>query len=244
MKKLSALSLFAALSCTPSLYAGMMGNVEAAPCLSSFFLLEGGYAGNQLQGFDFGVTDTGSHIKSKEKNTSFAGILSAGMSRSVTEEFAVTSEIGYGYYGQTKHTPTSSGLAQLNIQHNLTGFDALAGVAYTDIDFNLYFKAGALVATRTTKTTADLSTLGFSQPPLILSFEDQTHHTAVLPEIKIGGAYNFDSNWAITLSYLHAFGTSTKTTGNINLTANTITFNQNQQNPSIDAVLLGIQVSV
>lgn len=240
MKKISMFSFLAAISCGASVHAGAMGAAESVPCLSSFFLLEGGVAGNQLKGYDYSLTGMDGRLKSQEKNTNYAGRLSAGMLRAVTEEFAVSSEIGYGIYGSTKHTPNTVGLANLNVQHTMNGFDALAGVAYTDIDWSIFLKAGALVETRTTKTTSDLTSL----LPLELVYKETVHHTAVLPEIKIGGAYNFDSNWAVTLSYLHAFGTNTKATGNINVTNQTITFNNDQQNPSVDAVLLGIQVMV
>ncbi len=242
MKKISMLTLLAAVSCGASVHAGAMGATESVPCLSSFFLLEGGWAGNQLKGFNYAVTGGNGQFGSKENNTSYAGVLSAGMLRAVTEEFAVSSEIGYGLYGRTTHSPNSAslGLGTLNVKHTLSGFDALAGVAYTDLDWSVYLKAGALVLTRTTETTSDLTFL----LPLQAVYKESVHHTAALPEIKIGGAYNFDSNWAVTLSYLHAFGSSTSTKGTIDATHGTITFNNNLQNPSVNAVLVGIQVSV
>lgn len=240
MKKIPMLSLFAAVTCGAPAYAGAMGSADSVPCLSSFFLLEGGVSGNQLKGYDFTITDTDHRLKSQEKNTMYAARLGAGMIRAVTEEFAVSSEIGYGTYGRTKHTSNIPDVAKLNVQHTITGFDALAGVAYTDIDWNIFFKAGALVATRTTKTNSDLTAF----LPFEAVFKETVHHTTVLPEIKIGGGYNFDSNWGMTLAYMHAFGSNTKTTGNINGATNTWTYTNDQQNPSIDAVLLGIQVTV
>ena len=242
MKKISMLTLLAAVSCGATVHAGAMGAADSVPCLSSFFLLEGGYAENQLKGYDYSLTGMNGHLKSKEKNTNYAGRLGAGMLRAVTEEFAVSSEIGYGIYGRTKHTPSAIDPAYLNVQNTINGFDALAGIAYTDIDWSIFLKAGALVETRTTKTTSDFTV--FNLPLVVAVFNETVHHTAVLPEIKIGGAYNFDPNWAVTLAYLHAFGASPKTTGDINVTTNKITFNNDQLNPSVDAVLVGIQVTV
>lgn len=234
------ISLLAAVTCSASVYAGAMGAADSVPCLSSFFLLEGGVSGNQLKGYEYTLTGADGHLKSQEKNTNYAGRLSAGMQRAVTEEFAVSSEIGYGIYGRTKHTPDTLSFATLNLQHTMNGFDALAGIAYTDIDWSLFFKAGALVETRTTKTTSDLTFL----LPLEARYQETVHHTSVLPEIKVGGIYNFDQNWGVTLAYMHAFGSSTKTTGDINVNTQTITYTNDQQNPSINAVMLGIQVTV
>lgn len=240
MKKIPIITLLAAVSCGSAVHAGAMGNADSVPCLSSFFLLEGGVSGNQLKGYEYTLTGLDSRLKSQEKNTNYAGRLSAGLQRAVTEEFAVTSEIGYGIYGRTKHTPNRSDFATLNVEHTMNGFDALAGVAYTDLDWSLFFKAGALVETRTTKTTSDLTFL----LPLEARYQETVHHTSVLPEIKIGGIYNFDQNWGVSLSYMHAFGSNTKTTGDINTNTHTITFTNDQQNPSINAVMLGIQVTV
>jgi hypothetical protein len=240
MKKLSILTLISTLSCGAPAHAGAMGDVDSVPCLSSFFLLEGGYASNQLKGYDFNLTDANARLKSKESNKNYAGIFSAGLIRAVNEEFAISSEIGYGIYGRTDHTPNVIGLADYSIKHTLSGFDALAGVAYTDPDYSLFLKAGALVETRTTKTSADLT--AFS--PFVAKFKESVNHTAVLPAIKVGGSYNFNNNWAVTLSYLRAFGTNPKTTGNINATSSTFTFTNDIQNPSIDAVLLGLQVMI
>ena len=69
-------------------------------------------------------------------------------------------------------------------------------------------------------------------------------HFAVLPALKLGGAYNIDANWGITASYLFAFGASTGTTATYTPAAATnFSLDINTQNPTINAFMIGVQYS-
>jgi len=247
MKKIPVLSLIAALSCGSVAYAGTMGPVEnTSCCLSSFLALEGGYSWNQIDGYNYSLTGISGRLYSRESNNGFTGRLSAGIVRTIDEIFSLSTEIGYGYYGRTTLNPVTSGLAtplpgMLHIRHTLSGFDALAGIAYTDPNYSVYLKAGALVQNMTSKVNADFTPLGL---PLVAVFSNSTNHTAVLPELKVGASYNVLPNWALTASYLHAFGASPKESGNFNVLTGNASFYSNTRNSSIDAVLLGVQYSI
>lgn len=243
MKKTTILPLIAALSCGSFVHAGTMGPVTAAPCLTSFLALEGGYTWNEIKNYHFNLIGLDSSFYSHQNNNGFSGRLSAGIIRPIKDQFALSSEIGYGYYGRTKLNPRATGVlagvpGNLHIKNTLSGFDALVGVAYTTTDYSLFLKAGALVQNWTRKTNADFSTLGLS------TFNTSTNHTAVLPELKVGGAYNIDNNWALTASYLHAFGENPRATGNLDINTLNTSLRINTQNPSIDSVMLGVQYSI
>lgn len=246
MKKLPLLSLITALSSSTFAHAGSMGPIEpVAPCLSSFLALEGGYTWNQLDGYNYSLTGFNASIYSRESNNGFTGRLSAGMLRSgIDELFSLSGEIGYGYYGRTTYNPRVNGFSLpgfLQTRHTLSGLDALVGIAYTaDPNYSVYFKAGALVQNMTSKINANLSTLNLP----IATYHNSSNNTAVLPELKVGAAYNFLPNWALTASYLHAFGSSPRTSGNFNIANSSASLYNNTQNPSMDVALLGIQYSM
>lgn len=248
MKIISKLSIFALLSCSASSFAGAMGATGGGDCLSSFFSFEGGYTSNQIKGYRFGVDGLAANIHSSENNQGATGRLGAGLMHTVTDQFVISSEIGYGYYGRTTLNPVLVGIAptpgiavRLQTQHTFTGFDALAGLAYVDPEYgySLFLKAGAMVQNMKTRDTADLS--AFNVPP-IATFNQYLNHTGVLPEFKVGGAYYFDTNWGLTLAYQQAFGASPKTTGTLNPTTGALAFTSNNQNPGLSTVLAGIQL--
>ena len=241
MKKITSLSLITLLSCGSYAYAGTMGPVSS-PCLSSFLNLEGGYTWNQIKNYRFERTDLGVAFSSHRHVDGFSGRLGGGIMRPITEQIALSSEIGYGYYGRTKLRPVSvAERTNLHVRDNLSGLDALAGIVYTTPNYSVYFKAGALVQTVNRKTHAQFVPILI---PTINSMDESTTRTAALPELKVGGAYNYTNNWAITVSYFHAFGANPRTRAIANLRTGVFSFNTNDQNPSIDTVMAGIQYSI
>jgi hypothetical protein len=251
MKIISKLSIFALLSCSASSYAGAMGAAGGGgDCLSSFFSVEGGYTWNQIKGYRFGVVGSPVNLHSREGFQGATGRLSGGLMHSMTDQFLVSSEIGYGYYGRSTVTPVLAGVVpvpaipvRLETQHTITGFDALAGVAYVDPEygFSLFFKAGAMVQNLKTKNTTDLGAFNVAPTDTL---NEHTNHTGVLPELKVGGAYYFDTNWGLTLAYQHVFGASPLTTGTLNPITGGLAFSANNQNPSLSTVLAGVQVVI
>lgn len=245
MKKISILSLITALSCGSYVQAGTMGPIDTTPCLISFLALEGGYTWNEIDGYNFSFTGV-NRLYSHKSDKGGSGRVAGGIIRPINKQFALSSEIGFGYYGRTTLDSVNTGLAiglpgHLNVRNTLSGFDALAGVAFTTPNYSVFFKAGALVQNMAMKTITDFTPF---TPTLRQSFHQKINHTAALPELKVGGAYNVATNWALTASYLHAFGSSPGTTAAFNLNNGSAHFNTNVQNPSIDTVLLGIQYSI
>lgn len=227
------------MSYSASVSAGAMGAVDQAVCLKSFLAAEGGYTWSQTNGYNLSITGYDTRFVSQEKMSGATGRLSAGLIRQI-DDLGLSAEVGFGYYGSVTSTPSltvlGGALALPNVSNKstLSGLDVLVGIAYIDQDYSysLYLKAGGLVENMSTNFNTSLTTLDISESGNI---------TAALPEIKVGGAYEFDENWSLTASYLHAFGSSPTTHGTINLTTLNTHLNANTQNPSINSVLVGIQ---
>lgn len=242
MRKISTLTLLSALSC--HVYAGEMGINNATSCFSSFVALEGGYTKAQANGYNFTLAGVNGQLSSTKKTNGYTGRLGAGLMRMVDDDIGLSSEIGYGFYGRSTLNPYGTGLVRgitannFSIKNTLTGFDALVGISYVDVYYSVFLKGGALIQNMDTKLKADLSSLGFT------AFDQSLNNTGVLPEIKLGAAYNYDNNWSITASYFHAFGASPKTSGTFDTNTLSATFTTSNRNPSINTVLLGVQYTI
>ncbi|CAM2801766.1 outer membrane beta-barrel protein [Legionella worsleiensis] len=245
MKKLTLLSLMSALSFSSVIHAGGMG--EANSCCSSYFSLEGGYTWNNIDGYDFVILDNNTLLSSRLTDDEYTGRFAAGVLTMFADQFAATAEVGWGYYGKTTVNPARLNVAAaipaaLTSSHTLSGFDALLGVAYVQPYYSVSFKAGALIQNMQNNTTA------FYSPdislPLVDSYNEKAVQTAVLPEIKLGAAYNFNENWSLTGSYLFALGASPKTTGVFNLNNSTGSLNVDKRNPTINTLLVGVQYTL
>ncbi len=246
MKKLTLLSLVSTLSLSSFAFAGGMGCNNSSFCGSAFIGLEGGYSWNAIDGYNFNLVGAGTSVTSVEDDDGYTGRLSAGIISAIDDQFAVSGEVGWGYYGRTNLTPSFVGPfpaipGVLTMSQTLTGFDTLLGVAYTHPNFSLFLKAGALIQNMQTKTFAGISPFGL---PVLDTLNIESNSTQVLPEVKLGGAWNFNENWAVTASYLFALGDSPVVTGDFNVNTGRVGINVNTQNPSINSVLFGIQYTV
>lgn len=236
MKKITLLSLISVLSCSAHVHAGGMGDQPYSN--AGFIAFEGGYTMNTIDNYNFNIVGFNQALSSIKSTQHYTGILSAGMLFMMDDQFAVTSELGWGYYGRTTLTPDFVGFGDLTIQHTLTGFDALIGLAYIQPNYSLFLKGGALIQNMQIKTTVDFADPTF---PLVTGFIEKVNHTAALPEIKLGASYNFDSNWALTGAYIFALGSTPKTTGTLDATTLASSLTSNNLNPTINALVLGIQ---
>lgn len=244
MKKITFISLISTLTFSSYVTAGDMGCGGSSACGTAFVALEGGYTTNTINGYNLSITGLNTVITSTKKIQGETVRLSAGMIAAMDEQFAVTGEVGWGYYGRTSMTPTVGGIivpGTFAISHTLTGFDALVGAVYTQPSYNLFFKAGALIQNMQTSTNANFTAFVF---PDVNTLKEEYNNTAVLPEIKLGGAYNFNENWALTAAYMFALGASPKTTGDFNVNTGTSSLSINTQNPTINSLLLGVQYTV
>ncbi|MFA6302252.1 MAG: hypothetical protein WC627_03855 [Legionella sp.] len=237
MKKITLITMISALTFCPLVHAGAMGDSDSPFCLATFIGLEGGYSNNTIDGYDLTATGLGTIFTPTKTNTGYTGRLSVGVSNRI-DEWAGSGEIGWGYYGRTTLSALDPfDFAALSNEYTLTGFDILAGVAWVPSNLSVYLKGGAMIQNMSTKFNAN-----FDLASNFLTLEE--NKTAVLPEIKFGGAYNFSDNWAITAAVQYVFGATVKTTGNIDFIGDTSDLTINNRNTSIGTVLVGLQYSI
>ena len=247
MKKLSVLSLITALSCSSLTHAGCMGDQSAQCGASAFISLEGGYTVTAEEDYHFTITGTNNTLSSIVENQHYSGRLAAGMMNMVDDQWGVTGELGWGIYGTTTLNPDAlpafTGFGTYTIERTLTGLDALVGIAYVQSNFSVSFKAGALIQNMTTTTTST-GNFVFLNFNIYDSYTYKTNQTAALPEIKLGAAYNFDNNWALTAAYIFAYGGTSKTSGEYNPLPGRSTVVVDNLHPGMNSLLVGIQYSV
>ncbi len=181
-------------------------------------------------------------VFSSQINNIWGGRFAAGLTRTYRDNFSLSGELGYGYYGRVRTTFSN------NVNNNyfaVDGIDILAGLLYTLKSLDLYFKAGAMVQNRRVKGALDLSQ---EFPGDVISgvHNYNSNFAQVLPALKTGGLYNFNANFALTVSYMHVFGSTpsiletkyaTRTPSISIVSASNI----HDQNPSLDSILFGIQ---
>ncbi len=212
MKKRIIISLITALSCTNIAFSGAMGDSNF--CANGFVAVEGGYTWSEIADYNFtfnGLALTG--ISSRKKNNGATGRLAAGVLSMMDDEIGVTGELGWGYYGDVTLNPRNESVilpipVALSYKYALNGFDALIGVAYIQPYYSASLKIGAMVQNMLITSSDDLAVFDN-----ISTMVNKTNSTAVLPEIKLGAAYNINTNWAITGAYSFVYGANMKTTG-------------------------------
>ncbi len=220
--------------------AGTMGPVQQASFVKPFVGLEGGYTWTQLDGFNVNIIDT-LRLSSTEDKNGWSGRLYAGLMHELNDTFAVTSELGWGYYGRTKFNPVLSGpqaqnpalLNGLSLKSSQDGFDVLAGIMYTQPSYDLFLKAGALVQNSRLSISSSLPVNG--------SLAFKTNQTEALPEIKLGGSYHVTEQLALTGAWTHAFGSTQKINLSVNPNTGSTAVNVNLQNPTMDSLMVGLQ---
>jgi len=248
MKKIAFISLMSSLSLSPIVNAGAMGDAGCSP--SAFAAVEGGYTWSKIDGLEFtsgtGTAATSTTVESTKKQNQYTVRLAAGVINMIDDSFGLTGELGWGYYGSTTFDlPALSLVVPINVtsKYTLTGFDALIGAAFVQPYYSLSFKVGGLIQNMQINNTASYTNL---VAPLagIYTYNEKHNSTAVLPAIKLGAAYNIDQNWAITGSWLFAFGASPGTTLTYTPAAVTnVALDVNTQNPMTNSFMIGFQYS-
>lgn len=241
MKNLALIGLMSTLACSSFVYAGAMGEAGSLNN-AAFITLEGGYAKSSLDGYAFTINSGAlGGVASVKKNTYYAGRLGAGMTMMMEDDIGFTGEIGYGYYGRTTFTPNIvSPLFQYTNKYTVSGLDALVGMAYIQPYYSVSLKLGALVQNLQLNSQAVDQTLSTEIGALTL----KNNTTAVLPEVKMGFAYNINPNWSITAAYMLAYGATNKIRGNFNTVTGVTTLTDNSQNPMLNVGLLGVQYNI
>ena len=133
----------------------------------------------------------------------------------------------------------------------LYGFDVVAGVFYTQPQYELFFKAGALIQNLRLKVSADPQNIAASNTAIAARLNGvyslNTTVVNALPEIRLGGNYHLYQHWLLTASWVHAFGSTLSftapdisgATGPILGSLGNIT--ANVSSPTINVVLFGLE---
>jgi hypothetical protein len=197
MSKINTITAISALCLSSGLYAGTMGPIST-PGHALFTTIEGGYTWDEVDD-----TNINGFIASKSTDH-WGGRLAAGATHySVTNNaLSYTGELGWGYYSRTKITLPVFGV---NARNNIYGLDFLVGVNYAFNAFDLFLKAGGMVQNVRRELTTDLSR--FVSGGSVVGINRSTlTHSAVAPEVKVGGVYNFTDSLGLSLAYSYVFG--------------------------------------
>ena len=230
-------------------YAGSMGQVDAASRsgFTPFIGLEGDVTWNNTEA---------ATIFNKAPSVTYqrwGGRGSLGVTHPFRNNFSLSSEMGWGYYGHTKSTNAGvspGGIASLSVTNNsdIYGFDLLVGAMYNYNQTDLFVKVGAMAENRRFRGDVNSSvvTSTFSRAS---SFSVSNTQTNVYPEIKAGGIYNVNENLGLTLAYMHVFGENSLnstvhgTYPNTTTTPTTLNSSASIGDPSLNSILFGVVYS-
>jgi len=219
-----------------ALNAGNMGAVSTDMHSVPYIAGEGSYTWNTLNGFTINRAPP-----SLSKNE-WGGRLSVGIDRPYTNQFSLNAEVGGGFYGTTRMRNLISGV---DSTIKITGYDLLAGgtyhMQYIDVFGDFGFMAQTLLSTMERNNGRRFPGGVFSG-----TTRGQSTQTQMLPEIKVGAAYNFQNNLSLTLAYMSVFGSNVS--GNIYSSAVDVPpavitsgGSINLRNPSLNSILLGLR---
>lgn len=228
----TALSTAAFLSLSIA-HAGDMGS-KPAPVSIPYFGAEVSY--NWIQKDDPRVNS----FTNTPSVQNWGGRLSAGLLRFHTEKLGLTGEIGGGYYGnETLTLPQLSAVSK----NSVDGYDVLVGALYKFENFDVFGKVGFMIenlrGSLNQQNLTEIQGNFFSGSSYV-----RGNKTQVLPEVRAGGIYNLREDLGLTLTYMHAFGSTPSFSGS--MSASRVTgINQTTvsklQNPSLDSILLGLR---
>jgi hypothetical protein len=222
------------LICSSFAQAGTMGAVaDHRQHISPYLTGEAVYTWNSVQ------PSILNNVTATQTKQGWGGRLGGGFAFSIAEEWALTSEIGGGYYGNV----SSTAVAPENTKLSFDGYDILFGGIYKYEAVDIFGQAGFMLqnsrATRTLHTTA-------------LNVNNSSVSSQALPEIKVGLAYNFGNTYeylnalGVSVAYMHVFGTNVYT--NLSETAANppaVTVNNsNSQGATFDAVMFGLRYTI
>ena len=231
MKSLITTSLFSLFT---NVYAGVMGPVSSdiASVIVPFVSAEGAYTWNAMYP---GVING---VQSDRNTSHWGGRAAGGFALKRTENLYFSGEVGWGSYGNN-HFSTTSGESAF---YNFYGFDILLGAIYSYRQFDFFAKAGAMIETLRGSAKSNLTEY---YPGGLYSgyLDESTSQTTALPEIKVGGEYNFNNHLALSLAYMYAFGSNQSMHIENHAVMGAITLNQQLhfEGPSFNTIMLGLR---
>lgn len=223
-------------------HAGSMGPVvDTQPMFVPYLTGEASYTWPDVNGFRV------DGISSTSTNQGWGGRLGAGIVHPYTDTLGFTAEIGGGYYGNKKLSiANGAGAVVATNKGSISGYDVLVGALYKLERFDIFGQMGFMVQNVEASTYQNINLLapgGFLKGQV----NAKAGSTQALPELKVGGVYNFTNNWGLTAAYMHVFGSTPSFNANVTATqAAGITTNAtvNTLNPSLDAVMFGLRYSI
>ncbi|MDF1827151.1 MAG: hypothetical protein P1U39_02610 [Legionellaceae bacterium] len=279
MKTTKILLALAITACTAStlVHAGGMGAAKKTapqpkPFLIPFLAGEGMYTWPQVDGYhatllnaSVGGQTQDVTLTSDNVNRGWGGRLAGGFLHPMSgrmHSFLGSLEAGWGYYGSMDMNPVaklSSGTsvmistsdAQMTMKQY--GVDLLAGLVYDRPDFDLFFKAGALIQNLKMSVLANpqaiASASGVPFGRLVSALQGKyaiaPTMVNVLPMLRLGGGYhiNKNKNWLVTASWMHAFGSTLNIRiPDINFASSSLGgLNAKLASPSLDSVMFGLE---
>ena len=231
IKSIVTASLFSVFA---NVHAGAMGPVSSniGSVVVPFVSLEGAYVWNSMYPGKI------NGYQSIRHDYHWGGGAAGGFVLKRTENLYFSGEMGWGSYGHNNF-PTSSGESA---SYDFYGFDMLLGAIYSYRQLDFFAKAGAMIETLRGSSNSDL---GEFYPGGVYSghVAESTSQTTALPEIKIGGEYNFYNNLALSLAYTYVFGSNQSMLIDNHATLGEFHLNQQLrfQGPSFNTIMLGLR---
>ena len=241
---------------TTTLHAGGMGAVQAsAKQLTPFLAAEAAYTWSDIQPYNINIINEGL-FTAENVNQGWGGRIAAGLLEKMSDRFSASAEMGWAYYGRVLLNPkliVASGAAVIPTEDTMHmnldqyGLDLLAGIMYTQPKYDLFFKAGALFENLRLDASLDMAELVRQSPTLVTEWNGtqdvRINLPQVLPEIKLGGAYHITEQTSVTLSWMHAFGStfSIEIPGMQFNPTSLGNMTYNLQSPTLNSVMFGLE---
>jgi hypothetical protein len=233
MKSRNIFAVFGLL-CSSYTYAGAMGPAAVSPAVSTpYASLEVSSTWLQSDGLIYNNRSPGT------TSQPWGGRFAVGILKPYSERLSFTGEFGGGYYGsKTINIPAINRFFRSSID----AYDLLAGALYKINKFDAIGQIGVLMQNHRWRITQDYA---LQAPGGLLSgvTTKRSNLTQILPELRVGGMYNYNDNLGVSLVYMHAFGSTEK--GSITSTGSpgslTLNGTSNFQGPTLNSILLGVR---
>ena len=245
--KFIAVSALTALTAVSASFAGSMGPVATLPTFIPFLGGEASYTGLQTS------TPSINASTSLTSGQGWGGRLSGGFVHPFADKWGFISEIGGGYYGgKNWNLYNTTGAEVLNLKSSVDGYDVLVGGLYKLDKFDYWDVAGQLdllveggFFVENFRTQGVLNNAGVSST-YAGTINTKESATQAFPEIRVGGIYNLNENWGLSVTYLHVWGSSPRDVQQISATTAVETINAaaNYQAPTLDTVLFGLRYNI
>lgn len=215
-------------------YAGAMGPISSVDnsMIKPFVSLEGAYTWNSMYP---GIVNG---VQSTRDVSPWGGRVAGGIALERSDNLHFSGEFGWGSYGHNRFSVASGETAS----YYFNGFDVLLGAIYSYRQLDFFVKAGAMGENLQGSSNA---VLGQYYPGGISSGVESKSFTnsAFLPEIKVGGEYNFYNKLAVSLAYMYVFGTNQSILVDNYIAPGTVNINRQirGQAPSFNSLMLGLR---